>query len=108
MAQNWTQDSRCHLRGAEKRGMIIPLDVLAMLLSIQPRMPLALLAAQAHSRDAPPPDRLQPVSLRGVNKAHHSLGDSASESGILSSALNSADSSKHAAQWLKKMMLISS
>lgn len=79
--------------------MIIPLDVLAMLLFIQPRMPLALLAAQAHSRDAPPPDHPQPVALQGVNKARHcSTGGSASESGILSSALSSADSSRRATQ----------
>lgn len=50
VAQNWPQYSRCHLRSAEKRGMITTLDVLAMLLLIELRMLLALLAAQTHSR----------------------------------------------------------
>jgi len=47
-AQNWTQCSRCGLKGAEQRGRITFLDLLAMLCALHPRVPLALLATRAH------------------------------------------------------------
>ena len=46
--QSWTQDSRWGLTRAEYRGRIPSLDLLAMLLLMQPRAQLAFWAARAH------------------------------------------------------------
>lgn len=98
--------SRCHLRSAEKSGTTIPLDVLDAAVDIaQDAVCLVGYTStqQAHSRDAPLLEHPQPVFLQGVNNVPHcSTGDPASESGILSSALYSSDSSRE-----KKIMLIS-
>ncbi|KAJ7427094.1 hypothetical protein WISP_09622 [Willisornis vidua] len=48
-AQNWTQDLRCSLTNAEYLGVITALVLLATLLLIQARMPLAFLATWTHA-----------------------------------------------------------
>lgn len=47
-AQNWIQYSRWGLIRAEKRGRITSLELLATLLLMHPRMPLAFLVTRAH------------------------------------------------------------
>jgi len=47
-AQNWTQYSRWGLTRAEQRGRRTSLDLLATLLLMHPRIPLAFLATRAH------------------------------------------------------------
>lgn len=70
VVQNRTQYSGCHLRNAEKSGKISPLDVLAVLLLMQPKMLLAMLTAWAHSRL---PARASPACIPARSKQIASL-----------------------------------
>ena len=53
-AQNWTQCSRWGLTRAVQRGRRTSLNLLATLLLMHPRIPLAFLAARAHCWPKPP------------------------------------------------------